>query len=43
MLTGPIQSDLLLLRDNSSGRMCYTLRPQALAAFSTLGMLSSAV
>ncbi len=40
MLTGPIQSDLLLVRDKSSGRMCYTLRPEALTAFNALGMLS---
>jgi hypothetical protein len=40
MLTGSIQSDLLLERDRSSGRVCYTLRPEALAAFSALGILS---
>jgi len=39
-LTGPIQSDLLLARDKSSGRMCYTLRPEALTAFTALGILS---
>jgi hypothetical protein len=40
MLTGPIQSDLLLARDKTSGRMCYTLRPEALAAFSALGIFN---
>jgi hypothetical protein len=39
MLTGPIQSDLLLARDKTSGRMCYTLRPEALMAFSALGIM----
>ena len=40
MLASPIQSDLLLQRDKTSGRMCYTLRPEALIAFGNLGILS---
>jgi uncharacterized protein (DUF4415 family) len=39
LLNGPIQSDLLLDRDNSSGKVCYTLRPEALEALSTVGIL----
>lgn len=34
MITGPIQSDLLLDRDNTSGKVCYTLRSEARIAFS---------
>ena len=40
LLTGAIQSDLLLERDKTSGKMCYTLRPEALMAFTALGILS---
>jgi hypothetical protein len=40
MLTGPIQSDLLLERDKTSGSVCYTLRPEALMAFTALGIMS---
>jgi hypothetical protein len=42
MLSGPTQSDLLLDRDRSSGRVCYTLRPEARAAFSALNLLGQA-
>jgi hypothetical protein len=42
MLTGPIQSDLLLERDRTSGKVRYTLRPEALIAFNAPGMLDKA-
>jgi hypothetical protein len=38
-LNGPIQSDLLLQRDTSTGRVCYTLRPETVAALGALGIL----
>jgi hypothetical protein len=40
MLVNPIQSDLLLQRDKTSGKVCYTLRPEAIVAFNTLGILN---
>jgi hypothetical protein len=40
MLSSAIQSDLLLGRDNSSGNVRYTLRPEAVTAFSAIGILS---
>ncbi len=40
LLAGPIQSDLLLERDRTSGKVCYTLRPEALMAFNSLGILN---
>jgi hypothetical protein len=39
MLSSPIQSDLLLERDRTSGKVRYTLRPEALKAFGALGIL----
>ena len=39
LLNSKIQSDLLLERDSSSGRVCYRLRPEALEAFTSLGVL----
>jgi hypothetical protein len=39
LLASPIQSDLLLKRDKTSGRMCYTIRSEALEAFTALGIL----
>lgn len=42
MLAGPIQSDLLLERDTTSGKVRYTLRPEARIAFNALGMLDKA-
>jgi hypothetical protein len=42
LLGGPVQSDLLLERDKTSGKMCYTLRPEAVEAFRALGLFSDA-
>jgi hypothetical protein len=39
-LLGGTQSDLLLERDTSGESVRYTLRPEALAAFRSLGMLN---
>jgi hypothetical protein len=41
LLNGPIQSDLLLHRDNASGKVCYTLRPEAVEALSAVGILGA--
>lgn len=41
-LTNPIQSDLLLERDNTSGKMCYSLRSEASQAYSNLGIFELA-
>lgn len=42
LLSGPVQSDLLLDRDMTSGKVRYTLRPEASTAFSAMGFFSQA-
>jgi hypothetical protein len=39
MLATSVQSDILLERDSTSGKVCYTLRPDAVEAFAALGVL----
>jgi hypothetical protein len=39
-LTSSVQSDILLERDSTSGKVCYTLRPDAAEAFAALGILN---